>query len=197
MFFCYLQTTGPQPLWNPNYLQEQNRDNHITDLEHPSDIPNQHVNPDIHRKINNMDRDYKNKNNNIGEHKSQATIHTLDINSTVMQKKSNTPDPHPHPPQRPLTETKSILSGDEIVVGRISRPESAKSKRDTLSSAGKSRPNSAKPAKAPVNTSSISAYLQLKRAGKLNLNENVKFGATSSGMCKNKFVNSAKGYEVI
>ena len=175
------QTTGPQQLWNPNYLHDQNSDNHITDMEHSPDIHDGNINPDIHRKVNNMDRVNKNRNNNIGQHKSQATIHTLDINSTVIQKQSNNPNPHPHPPQRPLTGTKSKLSGDEIVVGRISRPESAKSKRDSLSSAGKSRPNSAKPVKAPVNTSCISAYLQLKKAGKLNLNQDSRLGTTFSG----------------
>ena len=139
------------------------------------------ANPDIHRKVNNLDRENRNRNNNVGHNKAKAAIHTLDINSTVMQKKSNTPNPHPHPPQRPLTGSKSKLSGDEIVVGKISRPESAKSKRDGLGLAGKSRPNSAKPIKAPVNTSSISAYLQLKKAGKLNLNQDSRFGAISSG----------------
>ena len=134
-----------------------------------------------------MDRDNRNRNNNGSASRPQPVMHTLDINSTIMQKHTkSTPDKdHQSSRNRPSTGSKSKISGEEFIVGKVSRPESAKSKRETTSSLGKSRPSSGKPIRAPVNTSSISAYLQLKRAGKLNLNDNIHSGAISTGKCKN------------
>ncbi|CAC5396967.1 unnamed protein product [Mytilus coruscus] len=56
--------------------------------------------------------------------------------------------------------------GDEFVVGK-GRPPSASKRKDATGS----RPNSGKTINTPVNTSSISAYLQLKKAGKLNMTD--------------------------
>ncbi|CAG2195537.1 unnamed protein product [Mytilus edulis] len=64
-------------------------------------------------------------------------------------------------PQRDVT-----TPGDEFVVGK-GRPPSASKRKDNTGS----RPNSGKAINTPVNTSSISAYLQLKKAGKLNMTD--------------------------
>lgn len=56
--------------------------------------------------------------------------------------------------------------GDEFLVGK-GRPPSASKRKETSSN----RPTSGKPINAPVNASSISAYIQLKKAGKLNLTD--------------------------
>ena len=177
------QTTGPQQLWNPNYTKDANSGVQIEDYDHRSEDETKLLNHDNYRKINNVDRDNRNRNNNSGASRPQPVMHTLDINSTIMQKhtKSTHEKDHQSNRNRPSTGSKSKISGEEFIVGKVSRPESAKSKRETNSSLGKSRPSSGKPIRAPVNTSSISAYLQLKRAGKLNLNDNIHTGAISTG----------------
>ena len=156
-------------------MQEINTENHSRDHEDS----NIHINEDVHKKINNMDRENKNRSNSS---KSQPVLHTLDINSTIMQKHTKSSPEKERPPygNRPSTGPKSKVSGDDFVVGKVSRPESAKGKRESTSSSGK-RPSSGKPVRAPVNTSSISAYLQLKKAGKLNLSNNINTGAISTG----------------
>ena len=65
------------------------------------------------------------------------------------------------------------------MVGKAVRPESAKVKHDSRVPPGKGRPQSRKALKnTPVDSvSAISAYLQLKKAGKLNIES--KSGATT------------------
>lgn len=60
-----------------------------------------------------------------------------------------------------------IPVSDEFIVGRGSRPSSAAKKAE--------RPASGKKMiMAPANTTSISAYIQLKRSGKLNMEDHPK-----------------------
>lgn len=65
---------------------------------------------------------------------------------------------------QPQTDVKT--PGDEFVVGK-GRPPSSSKKREPTGS----HPTSGKMINPPVNTSSISAYLQLKKAGKLNMTD--------------------------
>ncbi|XP_048760038.2 coiled-coil domain-containing protein 157-like [Ostrea edulis] len=63
---------------------------------------------------------------------------------------------------------------DEFIVGKGTRPPSAAKKTD--------RPASGKKmVMAPVNTTSISAYIQLKRAGNLNMEDHPRSAVPSSG----------------
>ena len=65
---------------------------------------------------------------------------------------------------QPQRDTKT--PGDEFLVGK-GRPPSASKRKETSGN----RPTSGKPINAPVNVSSISAYIQLKKAGKLDLTD--------------------------
>ncbi|XP_061198305.1 coiled-coil domain-containing protein 157-like [Saccostrea echinata] len=68
---------------------------------------------------------------------------------------------------------------DEFIVGRGSRPSSAVKKTE--------RPASGKKmVTAPVNATSISAYIQLKRAGKLNMEDHPKSAVPPSGRERKK-----------
>ncbi|KAL3857715.1 hypothetical protein ACJMK2_012357 [Sinanodonta woodiana] len=64
----------------------------------------------------------------------------------------------------------STANAEEFLVGHSVRPSSAKKDGSSARSRPSSGKTSSKMVMAPVNTTSISAYMQIKRAGKLNLN---------------------------
>ncbi|KAJ8312416.1 hypothetical protein KUTeg_009789 [Tegillarca granosa] len=82
------------------------------------------------------------------------------INIQMPSADTTSPDKSPPDPS-------FLINGNEFLVGKGSRPPSAVKRKNTPGS----RPASGKMVMAPVNASSISAYIQLKRAGKLGLNE--------------------------
>ncbi|XP_033747469.1 coiled-coil domain-containing protein 157-like [Pecten maximus] len=70
----------------------------------------------------------------------------------------------------PPSESKNMSAVEEFVVGRGSRPPSASRRGETPSTGSRSRPSSGKVI-APVNSSSISAYIQIRKAAKLGVND--------------------------
>lgn len=79
------------------------------------------------------------------------------------------------PPKKEHNKAKSPPSDgksqmDEFVVGRGTRPPSASRRGETPSTGSRSRPSSGKVV-APVNSSSISAYIQIRKAAKLGVND--------------------------
>ncbi|XP_060064731.1 coiled-coil domain-containing protein 157-like [Ylistrum balloti] len=70
----------------------------------------------------------------------------------------------------PPLESKTKTPMEEFVVGRSSRPSSASRRGETPSTGSRSRPSSGK-VMAPVNSSSISAYIQIRKAAKLGVSD--------------------------
>lgn len=98
--------------------------------------------------------------------KSSTGVHDIVFDESALGSRTSPQKDKSMTGHHPLSGKKT---GQEVIVGKGigSRPTSAKPKGDN--SRAKYRPSSGKEYMAPVNANSISAYLQLKRAGKLNL----------------------------
>ena len=102
--------------------------------------------------------------------KNQSGIHNIEFDSSSVKQKSPPNKDRPPFGHRPLSTDTSKTPGSEFIVGKaMSRPGSGKPSREgTSSSLGKGRPTSGRAYMTPVNTTSIGAYLQMKKSGKLN-----------------------------
>ncbi|OWF50254.1 coiled-coil domain-containing protein 157-like [Mizuhopecten yessoensis] len=70
----------------------------------------------------------------------------------------------------PPAENKTKSPEEEFIVGRGTRPPSASRRGETPNTGSRSRPSSGK-IMAPVNSSSISAYIQIRKAAKLGIKD--------------------------
>ena len=126
--------------------------------------------PDITQKLNNQSEPTQKPSNqseksinNRSTH-NQSGIRVIEFDSSVGKtQKASPPKERPSFGHRHLTGTNSKKTTEEFVVGKTVRPTSAK-----VSQPSKTRPASGKTYMAPINSSSIGAYIQLKKAGKLN-----------------------------
>lgn len=148
---------------HPEYSNMENMYNETKDSEKPHHIPTgNHGNQGV------WNQAYVKSNKT----KVQSGIQNMEFDSGAVNNNTSPPKKD-RPPfgHRPLTSETGKKSASEFIVGRpISRPESAKmGQGQSLGSTVKSRPSSGKTYMAPVNATSIGAYLQMKKAGKLNL----------------------------
>ncbi|KAH3876704.1 hypothetical protein DPMN_000553, partial [Dreissena polymorpha] len=150
---------------HPEYSNMENMYNNSKDSEKPLHVPS-----GIHGNQGVWNQAYVKSNKT----KVQSGVQNMEFDSGAI-KHHTSPLKKDRPPfgHRPLTTESGKKSVSEFVVGRpISRPESTKMGQGQSSSSGvKSRPSSGKTYMTPVNATSIGAYLQMKKAGKLNLPE--------------------------
>ncbi|XP_052801343.1 LOW QUALITY PROTEIN: coiled-coil domain-containing protein 157-like [Mya arenaria] len=170
----HVQRNNPKPLWDTDIVQGQGH-RHEEDYSRPEYSDMENMYNEAHVTSNKPDHKPAAtkgiwnqayiKNNKA---KVQSGIKNMEFdNSAMKQKTSPNKDRAPFG-HRPLSSDTSKKPGGDFIVGRaMSRPGSAKP-HDQASSSGKSRPSSGKTYMAPVNATSISAYLQMKRAGKLD-----------------------------
>lgn len=201
-------TQIPQPLWNPNsvhqtrdqfnapeYYSMENKYN----SEHSGKAQNHHA-PGLFRvtEKSSDNCNTKNKNqsmeNHVSKNRNQTGVHTLEFDDSAHQHKTSPPKERAPFGHRPLTGG-SKKSGEEFIVGKAMRPGSASAKREnTSSSMGKSRPSSGKTLMAPVNANSISAYIQLKKSGKLNMSHQETGAKTTAAKTAGSRPTSGKSY---
>ncbi|WAR02562.1 CC157-like protein, partial [Mya arenaria] len=167
----HVQRNNPKPLWDTDIVQGQGH-RHEEDYSRPEYSDMENMYNEAHVTSNKPDHKPAAtkgiwnqayiKNNKA---KVQSGIKNMEFdNSAMKQKTSPNKDRAPFG-HRPLSSDTSKKPGGDFIVGRaMSRPGSAKP-HDQASSSGKSRPSSGKTYMAPVNATSISAYLQMKRAG--------------------------------
>lgn len=182
MFFVIIvfQRSGPQPLWDASSLQYQENDLQVNGPEYSymentynqstlsaknfhnqSGMFNTHVNHGNHL---GQHHDNQSVTEHSSKHRNHSGIHTVEFDGSAVKQKSP-PKERPAFGHRPLSG-KQKKQKDEFIIGKGIRPDSAKVKKENQ---GKSRPSSGRQYMVPVNVNSISAYLQLKREGKLNL----------------------------
>ncbi|KAL4224088.1 hypothetical protein ACF0H5_017542 [Mactra antiquata] len=172
----YVSREKPQPLWNPNSVQIPRHEPHYTEPEYfeTENLYNQSSGPGkfnnqtglcgkfnnqsgLGAKFNNqsgLGAKLNNQTDEVGKFHNQSGFQ----GSKLTSKKTGT---------RPTSA--SVKKQEEFVVGKAMRPDSAKVKRENTSSSLGRGQGSSGTFMTPVNSNSISAYLQLKKAGKLNL----------------------------
>ncbi|XP_045171608.2 coiled-coil domain-containing protein 157-like isoform X2 [Mercenaria mercenaria] len=171
----------PKPLWEPSSVQHKENNMHGNEPEYSymENTYNQSSSKTPGMFDTQSTHSAQHQNHSMAEHSSKnrnhSAVHNIEFDNSAVKKSSPSKD-RPAFGHRPLSGKKKQT--DEFIVGHAVRPDSVKIKKEnTFTSTGKSRPSSGK-FMAPVNTNSISAYLQLKKAGKLNLPHST--GAKSS-----------------
>jgi hypothetical protein len=161
-----------QPLWDPSSVQHH--ENNVKDnvpeysyMENTYNQSNANNKPGMFGTQSNLSAHHQQNNYSAGiedssKSRMHSAVHNIEFDKNASKQKTSPQKDRPAFGHRPLSGKKK---SDEFIVGHGVRPSSAK--KDSSVSA-KSRPSSGK-LMAPVNANSISAYLQLKKAGKINL----------------------------